>query len=220
MNQIANNLSSLRSELPPSVKLVAISKSQPVEVIRVAYDAGQRIFGENKAQELIAKAPSLPEDIEWHFVGHLQTNKVKQILPFVSMIHSVDSVKLLKEIDKEAAKISRNINCLLQFHIAEEDTKYGLSPEEAEDILSAGLDKELKNISLSGVMGMATLTDDMKQVAREFHNLHSIFDKLRSKYFSLDQGFCEVSMGMSDDYPLAIAQGATMVRIGSKVFNV
>ena len=220
MNNIAKNISDIRKNLPQGVRLVAISKSQPVEIIRIAYDTGQLIFGENKAQELVAKAPSLPREIEWHFVGHLQTNKVKLILPWVSMIQSVDSLKLLKVIEKEAAKIDKTISCLLQFHIADEETKYGFSLEETEDFFTRGKHKELKNIELAGVMGMATFTYDMKQVGKEFRNLHNIFDHLKKSYFSGDSKFVEISMGMSDDYPIAVAEGATIIRVGSKIFNV
>lgn len=220
MNHIAKNISEIRGNLPPGVRLVAISKSQSAEIIRVAYDAGQRMFGENKAQELIAKAPSLPKDLEWHFVGHLQTNKVKLILPWVSMIQSVDSLKLIKEIDKQASKIDKTIKCLLQFHIAEEESKYGFSPDEVEQFLSEGKHRAMKNIVIAGVMGMATLTYDMKQVSAEFRNLHKIFNRLKGKYFAVEKEFCEISMGMSDDYLLAIAEGATIIRVGSKIFNV
>ncbi len=201
------------------MKLVAVSKTHSVEEIMEAYQTGQRCFAENKAQELSAKQPLLPSDIEWHFIGHLQSNKVKYIAPFVSLIHSVDSLKLLQVIDKEASKNGRTISCLLQFHIAEEDTKFGLDIEEAEEILESKAYRELKNISIAGIMGMATFTDDYDQVRREFRHLKAIFDQLKGKYFAHDPAFREISMGMSDDYKIAISEGSTLVRIGSSIFG-
>lgn len=201
------------------MKLVAVSKTHSVEEIMEAYQTGQRCFAENKAQELSAKQPLLPSDIEWHFIGHLQSNKVKYIAPFVSLIHSVDSLKLLQVIDKEASKNGRTISCLLQFHIAEEDTKFGLDIEEAEEILESKAYRELKNISIAGIMGMATFTDDYDQVRREFRHLKAIFDQLKGKYFAHDPAFREISMGMSDDYEIAVSEGSTLVRIGSSIFG-
>jgi len=199
--------------------MVAVSKTHSVEEIMEAYQTGQRCFAENKAQELSAKQPLLPSDIEWHFIGHLQSNKVKYIAPFVSLIHSVDSLKLLQVIDKEASKNGRTISCLLQFHIAEEDTKFGLDIEEAEEILESKAYRELKNISIAGIMGMATFTDDYDQVRREFRHLKAIFDQLKGKYFAHDPAFREISMGMSDDYEIAVSEGSTLVRIGSSIFG-
>lgn len=201
------------------MKLVAVSKTHSVEEIMEAYQTGQRCFAENKAQELSAKQPLLPSDIEWHFIGHLQSNKVKYIAPFVSLIHSVDSLKLLQVIDKEASKNGRTISCLLQFHIAEEDTKFGLDIEEAEEILESKAYRELKNISIAGIMGMTTFTDDYDQVRREFRHMKAIFDQLKGKYFAHDPAFREISMGMSDDYEIAVSEGSTLVRIGSSIFG-
>lgn len=216
---IAENLHRITKTLPSGVKLAAVSKTHSVEEIMEAYQTGQRCFAENKAQELSAKQPLLPSDIEWHFIGHLQSNKVKYIAPFVSLIHSVDSLKLLQVIDKEASKNGRTIPCLLQFHVAEEDTKFGLDIEEAEEILESKAYHELKNISIAGIMGMATFTDDYDQVRREFRHLKAIFDQLKGKYFAHDPAFREISMGMSDDYEIAVSEGSTLVRIGSSIFG-
>jgi pyridoxal phosphate enzyme (YggS family) len=198
---------------------VAVSKTKPNEDIMQAYNAGQRVFGENKVQELTAKYEELPKDIEWHFIGHLQTNKVKYIAPFVSLIHAVDSLKLLKTINKEAVKNERVIDCLLQFHIAEEESKFGLNWKKAEDILTSGVYKSLDNVRITGVMGMATFTDDELKITGEFKRLHRFYDSLKSEYFEGDGAFKELSMGMSNDYLLAVAQGSTMVRIGSTIFG-
>jgi PLP dependent protein len=219
MGNIAENLGKLRSEIPDHVKLIAVSKTQSAETIMKAYHAGQRIFGENKAQELIAKAPVLPDDIEWHFIGHLQTNKIRQILPYASLIHSVDSLRLLEAIGKEALKLGLNPQILLQFHIAEEETKFGLSAEEAAAFLDTWPKAGMEHVKIRGVMGMATFTDDENIVSREFSLLHDIFNHLKCNYFQNDPDFCEISMGMSDDFPLAIAQGSTMVRIGTMIFG-
>ena len=216
---IKENLKKIKREIPANVKLVAVSKTKPVELIKEAYDAGHKIFGENKAQELSAKYPQLPKDIEWHFIGHLQTNKVKYIAPFVAMIHSVDSFKLLREINKQASKHNRSIDCLLEFHIAEESTKFGLNNEEAEEILLHPDFRTLSNIRICGVMGMATYTDDTQQIHREFAHLREIFDHLKKKFFSGEPSFKEISMGMSGDYKIAIEEGSTIVRIGSKIFG-
>ncbi len=216
---IQTNLKKVLNDLPPHVKLVAVSKTKPVEMIQAAYDCGQRDFGENKAQDMAAKFPQLPQDIRWHFIGHLQTNKVKYIAPFVSLIHAADSLKILKEINKQAIKNSRTIDYLLEFHIAEEESKFGLDRETAEDILKSDEYKQLKNIHLCGVMGMATNTDDVGLIHSEFRKLKETFDYLKSKYFPDTACFKEISMGMSGDYPIAIEEGATIVRVGSKIFG-
>lgn len=213
------NLKKVLNDIPQQVSLVAVSKTKPVEMIRKVYDAGQRDFGENKAQDMAAKYPQLPNDIRWHFIGHLQTNKVKYIAPFVYLIHAVDSLKVLKEINKQAAKNDRVIDCLLEFHIAREESKFGLKMDEAEAILQSDAFKQMQNIRLCGVMGMATYTDDKQQVADEFHQLTLYFKELKQKYFSSAGYFKEISMGMSGDYPIAIREGATLVRIGSKIFG-
>jgi pyridoxal phosphate enzyme (YggS family) len=214
---IKENLEQVKNEIPETVKLVAVSKTKPVEIIQEAYDAGQRVFGENKAQEMSTKHEQLPKDIEWHFIGHMQTNKVKYIAPFVSLIHSVDSQKILKEINKQAAKNNRVIDCLLQFHIAEEATKFGLDLDEAE--LLAQTKNDYNNIKLVGVMGMSTFTDDTNQIRREFKQLHQYFTLLKEKFFPADEAFKEISMGMSGDYPIAVEEGSTLVRIGTKIFG-
>ncbi|HDR50628.1 MAG TPA: YggS family pyridoxal phosphate-dependent enzyme [Mariniphaga anaerophila] len=216
---IGKNIAEIKQSLPDGVKLVAVSKKKSPEIIMKAYNAGHKIFGENKAQELIQKQEKLPKDIEWHFIGHLQTNKAKYLAPFVSMIHGIDSFKILKTVNKEAQKNNRIIPCLLQFHIAEESTKFGLSEEEAYEILDSPEYKALKNISIVGVMGMATYTDDEQQVRNEFRFLKKIFDKLKKEYFPRKKGFKEISMGMSDDYLIAVEEGSIIVRIGSKIFG-
>ena len=199
---------------------MAVSKTKPNEAVLEAYRAGQRVFGENKVQEMVSKYEALPKDIEWHLIGHLQTNKVKYIAPFVSMIHSVDSLKLLSVIDKEGERNDRVIQCLLQFHIADEETKFGLSYDEAVGLLESEEYRSMKNIRIRGVMGMATFSDDVDQVRSEFANLKNCFDRLKSSFFMEEQSFSEISMGMSDDYLLAIGQGSTMVRVGSSIFGV
>jgi len=214
---VKENLLKIKNEIPSGVKLVAVSKTKPVELIMEAYDAGHKVFGENKAQELAAKYNEMPKDIEWHFIGHLQTNKVKYIAPFVSLIHSVDSRKLMKEINKQALKNNRIIDCLLQFHIAEEETKFGLNFAEAEELIEAL--KEYKNVRFTGVMGMATNTDDKEKIHREFHQLKKYFDELKNKYFAGDEFFKEISMGMSGDYKIAIEEGSTIVRLGTLIFG-
>jgi len=216
---IKENLSRLSSEISESVKIVAVSKTKPVEDILEAYNNGQKIFGENKVQELIYKQPLLPTDIRWHFIGHLQTNKVKYIAPFVSLIESVDSIKLLKEINKEAKKNSRVIDCLLQFHIASEYTKFGLLYEDVCDLLNDEIFLSMKNVRITGVMGMATFTDNEDVIKKEFRLLKSCFDKLKTGYFQEDENFKEISMGMSSDYLIAIEEGSTVVRIGSAIFG-
>jgi PLP dependent protein len=214
---ISEKLNTIKAALPSNVMLVAVSKTKPVSDIRDAYDAGHRDFGENKVQELTEKHEKLPPDIRWHMIGHLQTNKVKFIAPFISLIHSVDKRKLLKVINKEAEKAGRIIPCLLQFHIAEEESKFGLSYEEAANIL---LDlKSFPHVRINGVMGMATFTDDQKQVRKEFKNLKKIFDRLKMDFFQDNENFKEISMGMSNDYQMAIDEGTTIIRIGSAIFG-
>jgi len=219
VSDIASNISKLKSELPDSVRLVAISKTKSIEEIFEAYNAGQRCFGENKAQELLAKKDALPADIEWHFIGHLQTNKIKYIVPFVSMIQSVDSVKLMTAINKEAAKIGKTVNCLLQLYIAEEETKFGFDMDELTSVFESQTLNNMNNVRICGVMGMASFTDNINQVRKEFAYLKECFDKLKTEYFNESSAFNEISMGMSDDYKIAIETGSTMVRIGGMVFG-
>lgn len=216
---IAQNLEQIRKQLNENVTLVAVSKTKPVTDLQEAYNAGQRVFGENKAIEMRDKHEALPNDIQWHFIGHLQTNKIKYVVPFVSLIHSVDSLNLLKEIDKEAAKKGRTVNCLLQFHIASEETKFGLDFAEACALLDSDDYKAMSNINLVGVMGMATNTDKQQLVRTEFRNLKNIFNRLKDRYFSDKNDFCEISMGMSGDYPIAVEEGSTIVRVGSAIFG-
>ena len=216
---IQTNLKETLATLPPHVRLVAVSKFHPNEALQEAYDAGQRIFGESKVQEMTQKYESLPKDIEWHFIGHLQTNKIKYMAPYVAMIHGVDSFKLLIEINKQAAKVGRIIPCLLQIHIAQEETKFGFSFEECKEMLMAGEWKGLKNISLCGIMGMATNTEDEEEIRKEFQSLRNFFQEIKQGFFSEDSAFKEISMGMSDDYPLAIEYGSTLIRIGSRIFG-
>ncbi len=216
---IQENLNIVRATIPSNVTLIAVSKTKPVSDLQEAYDAGQRIFGENKALEMRDKYQEMPKDIQWHFIGHLQTNKIKYIAPYVTLIHAIDSLSLLEAVNKEAAKNNRVIDCLLQFHIAQEETKFGLDIEEAKSLLESESFKNLKNINICGVMGMATFTDDVVQVRNEFKNLRNIFEALKENYFKANDSFKEISMGMSDDYPIAIEEGATMVRVGSKIFG-
>ena len=216
---ISDNYSKLRAKLPEEVKLIAISKNKSDEEIMELYNFGHRIFGENKVQELTAKHESLPDDIQWHMVGHLQSNKVKYISPFVEMIHSVDSLKLLKVINKEAKKNNRIIPCLLQLHIAEEETKFGLSFEEACSLLKHHDYKAMENINIHGLMGMATFTEDTAQIHKEFKQLKESFDKIKTSYFIDNQLFFELSMGMSDDYLIGVEEGSTMVRVGTALFG-
>jgi hypothetical protein len=192
---------------------------QPISVLKEAYEAGQRMFGENKVQEMVIKHSQLPADIEWHFIGHLQTNKVKYLAPFISLIHSIDSLSLLKEVNKEAEKYNRIIDCLLQFHIATEETKFGLNIEEAQDLLDSDEYKAMKNIRITGVMGMSSFSDDQELVRREFKSLHDCYYMLKIHYFKNSDPFEIISMGMSGDYLIAIAEGSTMVRIGTSLFG-
>lgn len=216
---IARNIAEIKKSLPENVKLVAVSKTKPNEDILEAYHSGHKIFGENKVQELVRKYEELPKDIEWHFIGHPQTNKIKFIAPFVALIHGVDSLKLLRVINAEALKNNRVISCLLQFHIATEETKFGLSLDEAREILGSHELTSCKNVKITGVMGMATFTDDKNQVKREFSMLKTIFNMLKNEYFSNSGEFSEISMGMSDDYPEALEEGSTIIRVGSKIFG-
>lgn len=216
---ISENIDLVKAKLPTQVQLVAVSKTKPVEMLMEAYNHGQRAFGENKVQEMTAKYEAMPKDIEWHFIGHLQTNKIKYMASFVHLVHGVDSFKLLKAINTEARKASRVISCLLQFHIAEEETKFGLSWEEAEEMLQSEEFASLENVKVCGVMGMATYTDDEAQVRKEFATLKNYFDRLKADYFSTNDDFKTISMGMSGDYLLAIEEGSTMVRIGSTIFG-
>lgn len=216
---IKAQLAAIRSSLPATTVLIAVSKTHPIERIMEAYEAGQRDFGENKVQELVEKYEALPKDIRWHMIGHLQSNKVKYIAPFVHLIHGVDSFNLLKEINKQGQKNGRRISCLLQFHIAQEDTKFGLSLEEAKAFLAGPEFSLLDHVRICGVMGMATFTENTEQIRQEFQNLHAIYQQLQSSYFSSNSEFKEISMGMSDDYPIAMEEGSTLIRVGSKIFG-
>jgi len=219
MSIIGDKIASIKGQLPDNVRLVAVSKTKPIEMIQEAYESGHKIFGENKALELRDKYEALPKDIHWHFIGHLQTNKVKYIAPFVKLIHAVDSFKLLKEINKQAAKNDRIISCLLQFHIASEETKFGMNPKEAYDLLNKPEFKELKNIKITGVMGMASNTFDTDLVRQEFAYLREIFQNIRFDFFLGNIFFREISMGMSGDFMIAAQEGSTLVRIGSSIFG-
>lgn len=216
---IRENLQRIVEELPKGVTLVAVSKTKPNEAILEAYNAGQRIFGENKVQEMTQKAEMLPKDIQWHLIGHLQRNKVKYIAPFVSLIHGIDTFKLLKEIDKEGRKNNRIIDVLLQFHIAQEETKFGFSFEEAQEMLEDPEFSAMEHVNIRGVMGMATFTENKSQVADEFRALNNYFLTLQGHFFKFNPTFDTVSMGMSGDYGIAIDEGSTMVRIGSSIFG-
>lgn len=218
---IADNIHQIEVALtafPQTVRLVAVTKTKPVAMLAEAYAAGSRIFGENKVQEMAEKQPQLPQDIQWHLIGHLQSNKVKYIAPFVSLIHSVDSLKLLQEINKQAAKHNRVIDCLLQIHIAEEETKFGLSAEEARELLHSADVQQLSHIRITGLMGMATNTDDETQIRKEFRGLKQLFDQL-GEFRSDNVVFSELSMGMSGDYLIAAEEGSTLVRVGSAIFG-
>lgn len=219
MSNVADNLKRVLAELPENVGLVAVSKFHPAERIMEAYEAGQRVFGESREQELAKKQELLPHDIEWHFIGHLQTNKVKYIAPYISMIEAVDSLKLLREIDKQAAKCGRVIRVLLELHIAEEPTKYGLTPEACRALLKEGEWRNLQNVQICGLMMMASNVDDQQQLAREFDQAARLFDELRAEHFAHDSNFCMRSWGMSHDYLLAVKHRSTMVRIGTTIFG-
>lgn len=219
MTRIQAEIQAIKNGLPEGVRLVAVSKYHPIEALQEAYDGGQRIFGESKVQEMTQKYEALPKDIEWHFIGHLQTNKIKYMAPYVTLIHGVDSYKLLAEINKQAAKVNRVIPCLLQIHIAQEETKFGFSTDECRAMLESGEWKTLDNVRIAGVMGMATNTEDEKQIAQEFETLACFFREVKENHFAQDPNFKEISMGMSDDYPIAIGHGSTLIRVGSKIFG-
>jgi len=208
-----------KSTLPQTVKLVAVSKTKPEEDILKLYGAGHKVFGENKVQELSIKHENLPKDIEWHFIGHLQTNKVKYIAPYIAVLHSVDSIKILREVDKRAKQNKRVIKCLLQFHVAQEESKFGIREEQIEGFFEQLNKVDLNNVEIIGVMGMATFSEDKELVSSEFSRLKTIFDLLKKQYFSNNVNFKEISMGMSNDYKLAISEGSTMLRVGSTIFG-
>ena len=216
---IKDNLLSIKQSLPSHVTLVAVSKTKPVSDLMEAYEAGQRIFGENKIQEMAAKHEEMPKDIEWHMIGHVQTNKVKYMAPFVSLVHGVDSLKLLKEINKQAKKNDRVINCLLQMHIAEEETKFGMNEAELNELLTSDEFAQMQNIKVTGLMGMATFTDNETQIKKEFSHLKAIFDNMRQKTETTNLKPQTLSMGMSGDYKIAIECGSTMIRVGSSIFG-
>ena len=216
---VAKQIQEIWNELPTNVKLVAVSKFHPPEAILEAYNAGQRIFGESKAQELVSKQEKLPKDIQWHFIGHLQKNKIKYIVPFVAMIHSIDSVSLLQEVNKHAEKAKCKVNVLLQIHIAKEDSKFGFTENECREFLKSDIHNNFNHINICGLMGMATLTDDISVVRSEFKYLHTFFEELKQAYFPDNDNFKEISIGMSEDYREAIEEGSTLVRIGSKIFG-
>jgi PLP dependent protein len=219
MSEIASNIRSLKNSLPGTVKLVAVSKTRPVEEIMEAYNAGQRHFGENRVQELLNKKVQLPTDIEWHLIGHLQRNKAKYIVSFVSMIQSIDSLRLLATVNEEAKKAGRVVDVLLQVHIAREETKFGFNKEEIEKMVETREFAGLKNVRICGLMGMATFTSDREQVSLEFRSLAGLFNDMKKRYFTLDDHFREISMGMSGDFEIAIKEGSTIVRIGSLIFG-
>lgn len=216
---ITENITKIRRSLPTGVTLVAVSKFHPIEDLQEAYAAGQRIFGESRAQELTVKQKALPNDIEWHFIGPLQSNKVKDIAPFIHLIHSIDSLKLLQEVNKQAAKNNRVIRLLLEIHVAQEEAKHGFTPNECRELLQKISLADFPNIRICGLMGMATFTGDMHIVQQEFRTLHSLFVELKNGLFKEDEDFKELSMGMSDDYPLAIQEGSTMIRVGTSIFG-
>lgn len=216
---ITHNINYFKANLPAQVQLVCVSKFHPISAIQEAYNTGQRIFGESKVQELMEKHAQLPSDIVWHFIGHLQSNKIKNLIPFVTLIHGVDSAKLLVEIDKEAKKHGCTVNCLLQVHIAQETTKFGFSREELLEFVESEIGKQLQHVTICGLMGMATYTDNAAIIRKEFSGLKSLFDELKSTVFSTNELFKELSMGMSDDYKIAVEEGSTMIRIGSAIFG-
>lgn len=219
MGRITSQLNEIKSTLPPHVILVAVSKFHPVEAIMEAYEAGQRVFGESRAVELVKKAQELPDDIQWHFIGHLQTNKVRQIIPHVALIHSVDSERLLRLVDSEAARIDRTVDVLLQLHVALEETKFGFTPEEMHQFALSGIFDELSHVRVRGVMGMASNVDDEDRITSDFMSIHKVFDELNSSAMCGNDSFDTLSMGMSDDYLNAIKCGSTMVRIGTTIFG-
>ena len=216
---VKSNLHEVLNTLPQGVRLVAISKYHPNEYIEAAYEEGQRVFGESHEQELRLKHQSLPQDIEWHFIGHLQTNKVKYIAPYVTMIEAVDSLKLLREINKQAEKCGRTIKVLLELHVAEASTKYGLTLDACRELLAAGEWRELQHVQICGLMMMASFVDDAAQIRREMQSARDFFDEVKAQYFAANDAFCERSWGMSDDYPIALETGSTMIRVGTKIFG-
>lgn len=216
---IQSRIAAVKSTLPPTTQLVAVSKYHPIRAIEEAYEAGQRIFGESHEQELRVKVPALPKDIEWHFIGHLQTNKVKHIAPYISLIHSVDSLHLLQEIDRQGQKNGRCIHCLLQLHVAQEDTKFGFSVEECNQMLEQSPWRMMKGVKIVGLMCMASNTDDEERIANDFSTAQQTFDSIKERFFPNDPDFNCRSWGMSDDYSIAIAHGASLVRIGSRIFG-
>jgi pyridoxal phosphate enzyme (YggS family) len=215
---IAANLVTLRADLPETVKLVAVSKTKPIADLKEAYNAGQRVFGENRIQEMAEKFEALPKDIEWHMIGHVQDNKMKFMASFVTMVHGMDKIKRLKALNKEAAKCDRMINCLIQVHIATEDTKFGFNEAEVLDLFGSDVESLYPNLRLCGLMGMATFTDDRSQIQKEFHGLSQLYSRLKEELFLKDY-FDTLSMGMSGDYKLAISEGSTMIRVGSSIFG-
>lgn len=219
MSTIQAKIKEVLAELPAGVRLVAVSKFHPVEALEEAYAAGQRIFGESHVQEMTQKYEALPKDIEWHFIGHLQTNKVKYMAPYVSLIHAIDSYRLLAEVNKQAAKVGRVIPCLLQIHVAQEETKFGFTFDECRQLLADGEWRKLEHVQLAGIMGMASNVDDAQQIQQEFCSLNEFFKEIKQTYFATDDRFCELSMGMSHDYHLAVEAGSTLVRVGSKIFG-
>jgi pyridoxal phosphate enzyme (YggS family) len=216
---LKTRIDTLRESVPSEVKIIAVSKFHTAETIMEAYNAGQRVFGESRVQELVTKQAVLPKDIEWHFVGNLQRNKVKQIVPFVSLIHSLENERLMFEIDKQAATNNRIIPCLLQIHVAEEETKSGFSPDECREFLAEGAWRSCKHVQIAGIMGMATFTDEKEKIRDEFRLLKSLFNEIKAKYFVNDSSFKEISMGMSDDFPIAIEESSTMIRVGTLIFG-
>jgi len=216
---IEANISKIKKEIGSNVKLIAVSKTQPIEKIQKAYESGHKIFGENKVQELCNKQENLPKDIEWHLIGHLQSNKVKYIAPFVSLIHSIDSQKLLEVVNKEGIKNNRVIDCLLQIHVATEETKFGFDEKEIALLLTDSTFKEMKNVRIRGLMGMATFTEDIEIIRSEFRSLKKLYDSIKSTYFKDEASFDTLSMGMSSDYLLAIEEGSNMIRVGSSIFG-
>lgn len=216
---ISESIKKIQSELPPGVKLVAVSKFHPIERLMQAYDAGQRIFGESRVQEMVQKVPLMPADVEWHFIGHLQTNKVKYIAPYVSMIEAVDSLKLLKEIEKQGAKNNRVIDVLLELHIAEEETKYGLTLDACRQLLEEGEWRNMAHVRICGLMMMASYVEDEAQIRQEFRTAHNFFDEVKQRYFAESPYFTQRSWGMSHDYPIAVEEGSTMVRVGTAIFG-
>ena len=219
MSVISDQIKIITETLPDGVELVAVSKFHPVEALKEAYDAGQRIFGESRVQEISQKRLLMPDDVQWHFIGHLQTNKVRQLVPYVSLIHSVDSIKLLESINAESARIGKVVDVLLQLHVAQEETKFGFTCEDCVDMVDKGVLDRLPNVRVCGVMGMATNTDDMGKVREEFKSIKNVFDTLKQRYFADKPYFKEISMGMSDDFHIAMEEGSTLVRIGTTIFG-